>query len=98
MASIRRTLLSALCLALVSVNANAETWPTKPLRAIVPIGAGSSVDLVARIVCEQLSAQLGQRIIVDNRPGAGQTIGAAMVAKAEPDGYTLLVNSSAHTT
>jgi tripartite-type tricarboxylate transporter receptor subunit TctC len=94
---IRGIVLPALCLALVGVNADAETWPTKPLRAIVPIGAGSSVDLVARIVCEQLAAQVGQRIIVENRPGAGQTLGAAMVAKAEPDGYTLLVNSSAHT-
>jgi tripartite-type tricarboxylate transporter receptor subunit TctC len=90
-------LLAALSLAAVSVDADAETWPAKPLRVIVPIGAGSSVDLVARIVCEQLSTQLGQGIIVENRPGGGQTLGAAVVAKAEPDGYTLLVNSSAHT-
>lgn len=97
MTSIRRLLLPALCLALVAFKAEAETWPTKPLRAIVPIAAGSSVDLVARVVSEQLSAQLGQTIIVENRPGAGQTIGAALAAKAEPDGYTFLVNSSAHT-
>ena len=90
------TALSALCLAFAS-EAVAQTWPSKPLRAIVPIGAGSSVDLVARVVFEQLSVQLGQSIVVENRPGAGQTIGAALVAKAEPDGYTMLVNSSAHT-
>jgi tripartite-type tricarboxylate transporter receptor subunit TctC len=72
-------------------------WPAKPLRVIVPIGAGSSIDLVARILCEQLSEQLAQPIVVENRPGAGQTIGVAAAAKAEPDGYTLLVNSSAHT-
>src|SRR6478736_5019525 len=87
----------ALTLAFLSTNSHAETWPAKPLRVIVPIGAGSSVDLVARIVCEQLADQLGQPMIIENRAGAGQTIGAAAVAKAEPDGYTLLVNSSAHT-
>ena len=93
----RQILLAAMSVALLGPPANAETWPTKPLRVIVPIGAGSSVDLVARIVCEQLSSQLGQPIIVENRPGAGQTLGAAAVARAEPDGQTLLVNSSAHT-
>lgn len=92
----RRCFAMALYL-LVAWPAGAQTWPSKPLRVIVPIGAGSSVDLVARIVFEQVSAQLGQSIIVENRPGAGQTIGAAAVAKADPDGYTLLVNSSAHT-
>jgi tripartite-type tricarboxylate transporter receptor subunit TctC len=84
-------------LLLLSLPAAAQTWPSKPLRVIVPIGAGSSVDLVARVVCEQVSRQLGQPAVVENRPGAGQTIGAGAVAKSEPDGYTLLVNSSAHT-
>jgi len=63
----------------------------------VPIGAGSVTDVVPRIVFEQLSLQIGQNIVVENRPGAGQTIGANAVAKAVPDGYTVLVNSSAHT-
>ncbi|WP_213290753.1 tripartite tricarboxylate transporter substrate binding protein [Bradyrhizobium sp. sGM-13] len=93
----RRLLLGIWALMFLDLQAGAETWPAKPLRVIVPIGAGSSVDLVARIVCEQLSEQLGQPVIVENRPGAGQTLGAAAAAKAEPDGYTLLVNSSAHT-
>jgi tripartite-type tricarboxylate transporter receptor subunit TctC len=97
MSFIGRLLLGSLVSAFLCLQADAETWPTKPLRVIVPIGAGSSVDLVARIISEQLSDQLGQRLIVENRPGAGQTLGAAAVAKAEPDGYTLLVNSSAHT-
>jgi tripartite-type tricarboxylate transporter receptor subunit TctC len=83
------------CLA-ASLTAGAEPWPARPIRAIVPYGAGSTTDIVPRVVLEQLSAQLGQPIIVDNRPGAGGTIGAAVVAKAEPDGYTILVNSSAH--
>ena len=80
----------------VATLARAETWPTKPLKAIVPVAAGSLVDIVPRIVFEQLALQLGQSIIVENRPGAGATIGASLVVKADPDGYTILVNSSAH--
>jgi tripartite-type tricarboxylate transporter receptor subunit TctC len=67
------------------------------LRAIVPVGAGSSTDIVHRLVLEQLSAQLGQPIVVENRAGAGATIGSAFVAKSEPDGYTILAHGSAHT-
>ena len=77
--------------------ASASTWPVKPIRVVVPVAPGSTVDLVPRAVFEQLSAHLGQNIIVDNRPGAGTTIGSALVAKAASDGQTLLVNSSAHT-
>jgi len=73
------------------------TWPSKPIRVIVPLTPGSASDVMARIVTEQLSKELGQPTVVENRPGAGNTIGMAAVAKAEPDGYTLLVNSSTHT-
>ncbi len=73
-----------------------DAWPSKPIRAIVPLGAGSATDIVPRIVFEQLSNQLGQPIIVENRPGAGTTIGTNAVAKADPDGYTLLATSSAY--
>jgi tripartite-type tricarboxylate transporter receptor subunit TctC len=90
-------LLPALAFGLATMEARAQTWPTKPLRAIVPIAAGSLADIVPRVVFEQLSIQLGQSIVVENRPGAGGTIGANLVAKAAPDGYTLLVHSSAHT-
>jgi tripartite-type tricarboxylate transporter receptor subunit TctC len=94
----RRFLLVVLaCLLGVWDGAAAQSWPSKPIRAIIPFGAGSATDVVPRIVLEQLSAQLGQPIVVENRGGAGGTIGSAMVAKAEPDGYTILVNSSAHT-
>lgn len=89
-------LIPALGLTVATFKAEAETWPTKPLRAIVPFAAGSMADIVPRVVFEQLSTQLGQTIIVETRPGAGQTIGASVVAKSAPDGYTLLVNSSAH--
>ena len=76
--------------------ASAQPWPSKPLRAIIPFTAGSTIDIVARIVLEPLSQQLGQSIVVENRGGAGGTIGAGMVARADPDGYTLLAHSSAH--
>ena len=78
-------------------SAQAQAWPTKPIRAIIPFTAGSTIDIVARIVFDPLSQQLGQSIIVENRGGAGGTIGAGMVARADPDGYTLLAHSSAHT-
>jgi tripartite-type tricarboxylate transporter receptor subunit TctC len=74
----------------------AQAWPVRPIKAMIPFSAGSTVDVVGRIVLDQISAQLGQPIVVENRGGAGGTIGAAMVAKAEPDGYTILVNASAH--
>jgi tripartite-type tricarboxylate transporter receptor subunit TctC len=76
--------------------AAAQQWPSKPIRAIVPFGAGSTIDIIGRIVLEPLSAALGQPIVVENRGGAGGSIGTAAVAKAEPDGYTLLIHASAH--
>jgi tripartite-type tricarboxylate transporter receptor subunit TctC len=91
------TLLPVLGLGLATMEARAETWPTKPLRAIVPVGAGSTTDIIPRIVFEQLSARLGQGIVVENRVGAGGTIGSAYVAKADPDGYTVLAHGSALT-
>jgi tripartite-type tricarboxylate transporter receptor subunit TctC len=97
MRSFSLMLVSALGLAFTSFKANAETWPTKTLTAIVPFAAGSFTDVVPRLVFEQLSKQLGQSIIVENRPGAGTTTAAAFVAKSDLDGYTILVNSSAHT-
>jgi tripartite-type tricarboxylate transporter receptor subunit TctC len=84
-------------LALMAPAAGAENWPTRPLHVIVPFGAGTTTDIVPRIVFEQLATQLGQPIIIENRPGAGATTGSNAVAKAEADGYTLLANSSAHT-
>ena len=92
-----KRLLLVAALAAAQSAAQAQAWPVKPLRAIVPVGAGSSTDIVHRLVLEQLAAGLGQPIVVENRTGAGGTIGSAAVAKAEPDGYTLLANGSAHT-
>lgn len=67
-----------------------SAYPTKNIRFVVPVTTGGPSDIVARLLGERLSDSLGKQVIVDNRPGASNTIGAAMVAKAEPDGYTLL--------
>ena len=73
-------------------------WPKeRPIRAIVPFAAGSSTDIIARSLLDELAKQLGQTIVVENRAGASGTIGAQAVATAEPDGYTILVHSSSHT-
>lgn len=90
-------ILAATCLATVGADAVEPAWPAKAIRAIVPVAAGSSTDIVARVVLEQLSAQVGQPIQVENRTGAGGTIGSAFVAKAEADGHTLLAHGAAHT-
>jgi tripartite-type tricarboxylate transporter receptor subunit TctC len=92
--------LNSLLLAAVvvagSVPAAAQTWPTRPIRAIIPFSAGSTTDIIPRIVFDQLSIDLGQTIVIENRGGAGGTLGAGAVAKSDPDGYTILANSSAH--
>src|ERR1043165_4189037 len=71
--------------------ASAQSWPVRQINVIVPLGAGSASDIIARVVMEQVGRQAGQTVVVENRPGAGGTIGANMVAKAPPDGYTVLV-------
>ncbi len=96
----RRALMGGIagtCITATLGGAGADAWPAKPIHAIVPFGAGSAADIIPRAVFEPLSARLGQPIVVENRPGAGGTLGVAAVAKAEPDGYTLLAHSAAHT-
>jgi len=90
-------LLAVLGLGLAPIEVSAQVWPAKPIKVVVPFAAGSAIDIVPRIVLDQLANQLGQSIIVENRPGAGGTTGAGVVAKAEPDGYTILAHTSAHT-
>ena len=72
----------------------AQTWPDKPVRVIVPFPASGATDLVARVVAQRVAQDLGQQLVVDNKPGAGGTIGTAEAAKAAPDGYTLLLTTS----
>ena len=75
--------------------ATAQTWPTKPVKIVVPFTAGSATDILARTAGQKLQDMWGQPVVIDNRPGAGGTIGTGIVAKSPPDGYTLLVNSAA---
>ena len=85
-----------LCAVLAAAGtAVAQTWPNKPVRVIVTFSPGGSSDIVARLVAIPLQSELGQSVIVDNKPGAGGTIGAQEAARAAPDGYTLLLSNSA---
>ena len=88
--------LIAGALLLLAAGAAAQTYPSKPLRVIVPQPPGGGFDLVARTLSEPLAALLGQTVIVENRPGGGTVIGTEAAAKAEPDGYTLLLGASAN--
>ena len=93
----QRALLAAVIfvLGVNSVSSLAQTaYPYKPIRLIVPFAAGGSTDVLARVVGQKLSQKLGQQIIVDNRAGAGGTIGTEIAAKAVPDGYTLVVGTT----
>lgn len=96
-----KNIIAGTVLALIGVlgtaAAQAQAWPSKPVRAIVPFTPGSGTDISARSMSDRLAALLGQPVIVENRPGAGGTIGAGVVAKADPDGYTVLIQSSSHT-
>ncbi len=94
---IRRTLL-ATALALAATGAaQAQAWPTKPIRVVVPFAAGSTTDIIARAIADKVGAGLGQTLVVDNRAGASGTIGQQIVATAAPDGYTIMIHSSSHT-
>ena len=89
----RWTMVAGLLLA--SEAALAENCSSRMIKATIPFGAGSAVDVVPRVVFDRLPAELGQAIVVENRPGAGGTLGTAVVVKADPDGYAILAQSSA---
>ena len=92
-----RALTSALAFTVLAVGASAagaQNWPTRPVTVVSPFTAGNASDLIGRITLDQVSRQVGQPFVVENRPGAGGTVGVNQVAKADPDGYTILMHSS----
>ena len=89
-----KSLYLLFCAALAANVANAQQFPAKPVRMVIPIGPGSSMDLTGRVVAQRMNEAWAQPVIADNRPGAGGNIGADVVAKSPPDGYTLLFTSS----
>lgn len=94
--NLRRTVL-ACALGLAAFGAAAQSYPSRPVKIVVPFGPGGFTDVVARILAQKLGAAMGGSFVVENKPGAGSTIGTDQVAKAAPDGYTLVMISSTHT-
>jgi len=91
------TFVALVVIAGTTAVASAQAWPTRPIKAYIPFSAGSATDIIPRAVFDRVAAELGQPIVIENRGGAGGTIGVGAVVKADPDGYTILANSSAHT-
>src|SRR5438046_4164040 len=94
--NILTTITAAILLAAVPASAVAQDYPVGPLQSIVPLTAGSGADIAGRIIGKAMSEAWRQPVVVENRPGAGGQIGTQAVAKSEPDGYTLLVQSASH--
>jgi tripartite-type tricarboxylate transporter receptor subunit TctC len=91
-----QAIVVGLCIAMTAGTANAETYPSQPVKIVVPFGPGGYSDVVSRVLAQNLTVVTGQSFIVENRPGAGSTIGTDYVAKSKPDGYTLVMVSTTH--
>ena len=92
---VRYALLALMaCICVVTGQAQAQTWPDKPITFIVPFAAGGGTDAFARPLAAQLDAQLGKRVLIENRAGAGGTVGASAASKAAPDGYTFFMGAA----
>jgi tripartite-type tricarboxylate transporter receptor subunit TctC len=90
MKTLLKSLFCAFCVAIAPLQLSAQTFPTKPLRLVVTLPPGGATDTTARLIAAKLGEVLGQPVVIENKPGAGGQIGAEMVAKSAPDGYTLL--------
>jgi tripartite-type tricarboxylate transporter receptor subunit TctC len=93
-----KPLLSAFAFTAIAFSAQAQTFPSKPITLLVGFAPGGGVDIVARALAAQLQEQIGQSVVIENRPGAGSNIAAVAAARAAPDGYTLLVGANGMTT
>lgn len=91
-----RLFLLGCVMALPSMEASAQAWPSKPIRLVVPFAPGGNTDIIARFIAPKMSQELGQNILIDNRGGAGSTLGTNVAAKSPPDGYTIVMVSTAH--
>src|SRR5947207_15967835 len=94
----RLRILTLALITLVSGYAAAQTWPSRPVKIVVPATTGGAIDLIARSLAEKMSGPLGQPVVVENKPGAANNLGTDFVAKSPPDGYTLLIIASSHAT
>jgi tripartite-type tricarboxylate transporter receptor subunit TctC len=95
MRDLRLLSIAALPFVLAAASVSAQTYPVKPIRLVVPFGAGSTADIIGRVMAASLTKDLNQQVVVENKPGAGGTIGGAEVARAAPDGYTLVIGTVA---
>ena len=84
----KRMILSAIALLAIALQAHAQSYPTRPIRIVVPFGPGGFTDVAARILQKELAPAIGQPIVIENKPGAGSTIGTTDVARSAPDGYS----------
>jgi len=92
----KKSILSAIALLVIALQANAQSYPSRPIRIVVPFGPGGFTDVAARIIQKELAPAIGQPIVIENKPGAGSTIGTSEIAKAAPDGYNLVMISTTH--
>jgi tripartite-type tricarboxylate transporter receptor subunit TctC len=92
----KRMILRAIALLAIALQAHAQSYPTRPIRIVVPFGPGGFTDVAARILQKELAPAIGQPIVIENKPGAGSTIGTTDVARSAPDGYSLVMISTTH--
>ncbi len=93
-----RAALAALGLSLFASAADAQAWPSQPVKIVVPATPGGAIDIIARLLADKLTVSLGQPVLVENKPGASNNLGTDFVAKSRPDGYTLVICASSHAT